>query len=218
MGSPDSACLTLGMNNPDTIMAWHFLEATDKHPQGELRDGQPAPPIGEWLVHDGPIKICKAGLHASENVLDALSYAPGTLLCRVACCEGVVREADKLVCRRRRIEWRVDAEPALRAWARWCALQVVRTWPAPDVVHDWLLTGDERYRADADSAAYLAAYSAADSAARSAAYSAADSAARSAARQAQAHKLVHMIEEARAGRTSWVFTDAGIPAPAKPAP
>ena len=83
----------------DTVMAWHFVGA-------RLRDGRAVPPDGEWLEHEGPLVMCKRGLHASEHPSDALKYAPGPTLCRVE-CEGVELgtgdNADKLVCRRRRI-------------------------------------------------------------------------------------------------------------------
>ncbi len=51
------------------IRAYHFVGDT-------LRDGRPIPADGEWLVHDGPVTICEAGLHASRHVFDALEYAP----------------------------------------------------------------------------------------------------------------------------------------------
>ena len=63
-----------GMNM--TNLAWHFVGAT-------LRDGRPIPPDGEWLVHDGPLVLCHSGLHCSIDPFDALSYAPGPVLCRV---------------------------------------------------------------------------------------------------------------------------------------
>lgn len=80
-----------------TTTAYHFTAGAT------LRDGRPVPPIGEWLEHDGPVKLCASGLHASERLLDALGYAPGLTL-HVVTCEGVERGDDKLVCRRRRIE------------------------------------------------------------------------------------------------------------------
>ena len=58
------------------MKAWHFV--------GEmLRDGRPVPPDGEWLVHDGKLVMCESGYHASEQLLDALYYAPGSIICRV---------------------------------------------------------------------------------------------------------------------------------------
>ena len=184
--------------------AFHFVGDT-------LRDGRPIPPDGEWLVHNGPARICETGLHFSYEPFDALQYATGNTLCLVEVADVVETESDKGVCRRRKIIARFDAEPILRYFARMQALSVVHLWETcpPDFVLDWLMTGDEAYRSAArsaadsaadsatynaaynaadsaarsaaDSATYNAAYNAADSAAYSAAYSAADSAARSAA-------------------------------------
>ena len=128
------------------ILAWHFVGAT-------LRDGRPVPPDGEWLVHDGPVKMCESGLHASRDAFDALFYAPGNVLCRVECDDIIEEESDKLVCRRRRILRRIDAGPLLRDYASWCALRVIHLWNAPPVVREYLESGDEHKRADAEAAA-----------------------------------------------------------------
>ncbi|PHS02823.1 MAG: hypothetical protein COA78_20495 [Blastopirellula sp.] len=89
-----------------------------------------------------------------------------------------------------------------------CALDVLHLWDAPDVVVEYLNTGDESIREAAYSAAYSAACSATNSAARSAAcsaanyaaysaaYSAAYYAARSAAKKKQKAKLIRMVDEA----------------------
>ena len=159
------------------VMAWHFVGS-------KLRDGRAVPPDGEWLEHDGSLVMCKQGLHASEHPSDALGYAPGSALCRVE-CEGVERgtgdNADKLVCRRRRIVARIDATAILWEHARWCALQVAHLWAMPEVVGRYLETGDETIRAAAWAAARAAAWAAASDAASDAASAAASAAARDAA-------------------------------------
>ena len=155
-------------------LAWHFVGET-------LRDGRPIPADGEWLVHEGPIVICESGLHASLHPYDALQYALGPVLCSVE-CDGVEdEERDKFVCRRRRIVARADVTETLRYFARMQALSVVHLWDAPDVVLDYLMTGDESSRDAAGSAARAAALDAALWAAGYAARSAARSAAGSAA-------------------------------------
>ena len=145
------------------IRAYHFVGST-------LRDGRPVPPVGEWLVHDGPVVMCQSGLHASRHPFDALMYAPGRVLCLVDCDEIDAEDVDKLVCRRRRIVARFDATGILRAFARRCALDVIHLWKAPQVVRDYLTTGDESLRDAAGNAAY--ATRAAAYAARAAAYAA----------------------------------------------
>ena len=93
-----------------------------------LRDGRPIPLIGEWLEHDGPIEPCQSGLHASEHPFDALSVARGNMLHKVE-LEGDLQShgdpINKWVGRRRKILATIDAEPLLREFARWCALQVM---------------------------------------------------------------------------------------------
>ena len=156
-----------------TERAWHFVGDT-------LRDGRPVPKDGVWLVHEGPVKMCESGLHASTSAFDALQFAPGATLCLVDCADVVAREVDKLVCRRRRIVARMDATELLRYFARMQAVSVLHLWESdpPDVVLDYLMTGDESLRA----AAWAAAWAAAGDAAWAAAGDAAGDAARAAAR------------------------------------
>lgn len=79
-----------------TRKAYHFTSNI-------LRDGRPLPKVNQELRHDGLVKICKSGLHASEKLIDALYYAPGNLLHVVECKEIVEEEHDKFVCRSRTI-------------------------------------------------------------------------------------------------------------------
>lgn len=164
----------------DTIKAWHFVGDC-------LRDGRPIPADGEWLVHTGPIEICASGLHASRRPWHALQYAPGAVLCYVQCRGDIHERDDKLVCRERRIIMRVDVTETLRFFARMQALSVIHLHREcqPDVVLDYLMTGDESIRAAAWTAARAAAcdtaWSAASAAASAAAWDAASVAARDAA-------------------------------------
>ena len=125
----------------------------------KLRDGQPVPPDGVWLVHEGPIKMCKSGLHLSRKPFDALQYAPGATLCRVLYGGEVIEDEDKVVCTRRKIIARFDATELLRTFARSEALSVIHLWNAPDVVVRYLKTGDQSLRAAARDAAWDAARS-----------------------------------------------------------
>jgi hypothetical protein len=176
-----------------------------------LRDGRPIPVIGEWLEHDGPVVPCESGLHASEHPFDALQFAPGNLLHLVE-IEGDLQEhgnpVDKVVGRRRRIVATIDAEPLLREFARWCALQVIHLWDAPQIVREYLETGDESKRdaacaaawAEARDAACAASWDAACAAAWDASWDAARDAARAAAWDAActAHrnKFAEMVQAA----------------------
>lgn len=134
----------------ESVLAWHFCGAT-------LRDSRPIPADGETLHHAGKLVMCERGLHASERIIDALKYAPGETVCRVRCGGEIVRDADKLICSERTILWRLDATQLLHGFARRCALDVTHLWAAPEIVLEYLRTGEEARRNAACNAAYAAA-------------------------------------------------------------
>jgi hypothetical protein len=171
-------------------LAWHFVGTT-------LRDGRPVPPDGEWLIHDGPVVLCESGLHASEHPFDALKYAPGPILCRVELGGGLVYGSDKVAAPQRRIIARIDATALLLQFARTCALSVIHLWNAPDVVRQYLETGDETIQ----QTAYAAAYAASVAAAADAAYAAADAAADAAYAASVAAYAAYAAASAAANRT-----------------
>ena len=174
------------MNSDGSVLAWHF--AGDK-----LRDGRPLPADGEWLEHDGPVVICESGLHASQRIIDALQYAPGATICRVRCQGDIARESDKIACRRRKIVWRIDGEELLRDFSRWAAWSVIDLWDAPQVVREYLATGNEDLRA----AARAATDDVSGSATRAASWAALGAASGSTSRAASLAAL---------GAASWVAT------------
>src|ERR1035437_6892805 len=100
-----------------TIQAWHFVGAT-------LRDGSPIPADGVTLHHDGPLKLCAAGFHASARLIDAVYFVPAQPLCRVELGGKILMDTDKMVAATRTILWRIDATELLRVFARQCALHV----------------------------------------------------------------------------------------------
>ena len=191
------------------VLAWHFAGS-------QMRDGTPLGAPGETEEYEGEVRISESGLHASERLIDALDYAPGALLRRVECLGVVDRQADKLVCRRRRVLWECDITGALRLFARKCALDVAHLWDMPPIVREYLMTGNEDAARDAAwdaawdaarDAARDAAWDAARGAARAAAWDAARDAAWDAARAARAaawdaqdRRLVAYAQAARCGR------------------
>ena len=148
------------------IRTWHFVGSA-------LRNGRPIPADGVWLTHAGALMMCESGLHASPTPFDALQYSPGATLCLVDCDGETKRDTDKLVCTRRRIVARMDATELLRYFARMQALSVVHLWDAPDIMLDYLMTGEESMRTAARAAAGAAARAAARAAAGDAAWAAA---------------------------------------------
>ena len=166
------------MNHDETIYGWHFVGDT-------LRDGTPIPKNGVWLPKITPIALCQSGYHGSQQPSDALQYAPGNTLCYCEYKGAIVLDGDKFVAEQRRIVARMDATKMLYYFARMQAVSVAHLWEPPDVVLDYLMTGDESFRVAAYAAARVAARAAARAAAyiatRDAAYAAAYAAARDAA-------------------------------------
>lgn len=138
------------------ILGWHFCA----EPRLANGDGRPVV-VGEWLEVEPPIVPCERGLHLSVRAIDALQYAPGAMVQRVA-ADGVIVEhgtpVDKLACSRRRCLWIADATRTLREFARSCALDVIHAWNAPEAVRRYLETGDESLRAAAWNTARDAAW------------------------------------------------------------
>ena len=143
------------------IKAWHFLSEDRKlqfPPHTKIKAGQTI------KVKDGPI-LCERGLHASIRAFDALAYAPGPIVCRVEVSGKIVKGSDKLAGTERKVLWMADATDTLRVFSRWCALDVIHLWDAPEVVVKYLKTGDESLRDAARAAAWDAAWDAARDAA-----------------------------------------------------
>jgi hypothetical protein len=186
-------------------LAWHFV--SDK-----LRDGRPIPADGVEMIHDGRIVICESGLHASRKIIDALRYAPGDTVCRVEMRSVFEEQDDKLVAASRTILWRTDAKLVLREFARRCASDVLHLWDAPEVVREYLRTGDPSLRAVSEKAAWekaawektaaLAAALAARAAALEAALAAAAAAAAARAAAARAAALEAALAAAAAARAA----------------
>jgi hypothetical protein len=165
---------------PRGVLAWHFVQE-----DGRLRynDGRKVVAGKTYTASEGSLKLCLYGMHASVKPCDALKYAPGPIVCRVRLSGEILHGPDKLVARTRKVIWAADATEKLCEYARWCALQVVHLWEAPDVVKQYLETGDESVRDAAWDAAWAASWDAtraATRAARAAAWDAARAATRAA--------------------------------------
>ena len=161
-------------------LGWHFINGD------RLRDGTTAPADNEWLEYKGELVMCESGLHFSKKPHEALNYAPGATLCLIEYGGKVIMGDDKGVCSRRKIIARMDAAELLRFYARMQAVKALEYWDTepPEVVCDYLMTGDASLRAAARAAAWAAASDAAGAAAGAAARAAAWAAARDAARDA----------------------------------
>jgi hypothetical protein len=171
------------------VLAWHFTDGMI------LRDGQPLK-VGKVYKHTGPLVMCEAGYHASIDIRDALSYAPGFTVSCVQCSGEMKQQSDKLVCRERKALWSFDAKEVILKWSIRVATDAIKTakkvYPnkAWNAWADLWISGEDRSCSAANaaaSAAYSAAYSAANNAASAA----------NAARKTYSGWLVAMIEKAR---------------------
>ena len=144
----------------EQIKAWHFLPKDRRFQYG---DGTKAE-VGYVYSVAPPIEMCRWGLHASAKACDALRYAPGPVVGRVLLSGEIAHGDDKLCATHREYLWIADATDALRAHARWCAMQVIELWDAPDVVRRYLESGDESLRAEAKDAARATRYASEDAA------------------------------------------------------
>jgi hypothetical protein len=181
---------------------WHFLPN-----DGCLRYGDRIKVVAKHtytLPIDTKIIPCSVGFHASTRAIDALKYAPGSLVSLCTLHGDIVPHGDpieKYAAHGRTHLWIANADAVLREFSRWCALSVIHLWDAPQIVYDYLNTGDEKYRDTAwaaardaaGDAAWAAAWAAARAAAGAAARAAAGAAARAAARDDQNKKLEAML-------------------------
>jgi len=107
------------------VLAWHFLPD----------DGQLRYPLNHRLVKvkprqtlkvTGRLEICRRGLHASRRLIDALEYAPGSLLERVELSGDMIKGHDKICARERTCLWLLDCTKLLHEFACRCAEDVLR--------------------------------------------------------------------------------------------
>ena len=154
---------------------WWFSGKDHKLGYGDGREAA----IGVTHAVAGPIELCEKGLHASPRALDALQYASGPCAWLVG-LGGSILDGDDKSCATERtyIAGGSDATEVLRAFARRVALDVAHLWSMPEIVRDYLETGDESMRSAASAAATSdAAWDAANAVASAAASAAAASAA-----------------------------------------
>jgi hypothetical protein len=190
------------IDQPEGAM-WHFLKEDRElsHEDGRLVV------VGQTLRVDVKPKRLKSGLHACPRLLDAVSYAPGPILCLVTLGGEIDRAEDdnQVAAQERTVLWLYDASRLLREFVcdvaeiallaeraagrepdprSFAIISVMRRFMEGNATESDRLAARSAARSAADSAAGSAAHSAACSAAYSAADSAAYSAACSAARSA----------------------------------
>jgi hypothetical protein len=97
--------------------AWHFLQSDWTAGSGN----EPLWIVGETRqIKQSPV-LCVRGYHASQDILDALRYAPGPVACLVEPLGEIVHGGDKLVSQGRRLIAGRDCSRELRLFACDCA-------------------------------------------------------------------------------------------------
>ena len=133
-------------SRPRGVLAWHFLGA-DRRLQFGSRELVEA---GKTYTAEGPLVMCKNGVHASRRAIDALQYAPGPIVCRVRLSGEIQHDTDKSVARHRTVLWIADATAILHEFALVCGHDALgyrdalygdvdpRSWAVLDIKAKWL--------------------------------------------------------------------------------
>ena len=107
------------------MKAWYF---TDKSKTLKYGDGRKVEVGATHEIKGRPI-LCKKGLHGSIKIIDALRYAPGTVVWRVELSGQMDNGEDKIAAQKRTyISGGIDIAPILYKFARMCALDVIDRW------------------------------------------------------------------------------------------
>lgn len=132
-----------------TITAWYFAKTDNRLGYDDGREII----IGEThsvSTDERPVKCCLWGLHGSKRIIDALHHSAGPIIYRVELSGEIDECPDKVAASQRKYLWGFDAANVLYAFARRCALEVAHLWDAPDVVREWLQTGNGAIEAAAN--------------------------------------------------------------------
>ena len=163
------------------MKAWHFLK---EHRILQYGDGRVVE-VGKTYECKGEIILCQNGMHASVNIIDALKYATGPILCRVELEDDLKIDTDKIAGRKRTVLAMEDISTSLHLFAIDCAERALSKIDNPDprlikaleVKKKWMKGGvtDEELR-EAREGAWDVAWAAAEAAWDAAAWDAAASA------------------------------------------
>lgn len=127
------------------VKAWHFLPDDYKLGYGDGRKVR----VGETYTtpdKSKPICLCNYGMHGSRRILDALTWAAGTICCRVEITGEVIEGHDKIAGRNRTVLAMIDVNKILHEFACCCAEDALALTDNPEpssvaaiqVKRDWL--------------------------------------------------------------------------------
>mgnify|MGYP001573830866 CR=1 FL=1 len=128
------------------MLAWHFLQQDRCLQWGTKEEVIP----GKKIIVLPPLEMCRHGLHASKDAIDAISYAPDPVVCRVMLSGEILYDKDKCCATERIVLWMADATMVLHEFACWCAEEALlnerragwepdaKFWAAIQAKRDWL--------------------------------------------------------------------------------
>ena len=202
---------------------WHFLADDRCLRYGDKRKVV----VGETLRVDGIPILCDRGLHASEQVIDALSFAPGSTACLVTLGGVVLHDMEhvvpnKSVGQERKVLWMYDASSLLRNFACDVAEEALlserkagrepdpRSFDAISVMRRFIVgNATETERFAAEKSAWSSANSAGKNLTKNAAHRVANSASKSAAQSAAESAAWSLAQSAARGAAYSAAWSAG---------
>ena len=109
-------------------MAWHFSDGY----LGYDRRNEQIKPGNAYACKPDELRLCDFGFHSSYKLLDALKYAPGSVLSYCEIGGLIIESHDKNVSSIRRHLVVADITRTLHEFAVWCAEQALLLVDEPD--------------------------------------------------------------------------------------
>jgi len=83
----------------------------------------------KWYKHEGEIKLCEAGFHASKELVSAMNYLIPGIIAKIEYKGRVREQEDKFVASEMRVikTYRFTKRMAVE-WSVYCAKQSLKTW------------------------------------------------------------------------------------------
>lgn len=99
------------------LLAWHFLQNDSR--LRFMHNGRINLAVysGQTLKVNGKLKLGAYGLHASIQLLDALNYNPGLMLCRVEMSGKIIQGNDLVCAEERKVLWKFNCANVLHLFA-----------------------------------------------------------------------------------------------------
>jgi hypothetical protein len=110
------------------MIGWYFLREDRCLRYGDGRNVE----VGKTYKAKGKLKFCENGMHASANILDALQYAYGPVICRVELIGKIIHDRDKSVARGCKVISIINATRILHEFACLCAEDALTLVENPD--------------------------------------------------------------------------------------